>query len=150
MPKPTKPQSSSVKTPTSRPAQPFQAYPLQQSVRRQAWLILVLVIVGMLIDWVSRHPDWIVSKNLLAGSVLAWLGQLTFAKISLSLSGYRQRRQIVHRFYAAHLVKWVITLIGFILIYKLLTPLRAVWVLGGFMLLQINYTVLMFRQRKPD
>ena len=150
MSKLSKPKSSPNIARTSRPSQPFQAYPLQKAVRKQAWLILLLLLIGMLIDWYSKHPDWIISKNILAGSVLAWVGQLVFAKISLSLSGYRQRRQIVHRFYAAHLIKWVLTLIGFVMIFKFLMPLRAMWVFIGFMLLQVSYTFLMYQQRKTD
>lgn len=137
-------------TTVSRPAKPFQAYPLQQLAKYQAWVILALLVVGGLVDMVLGHNGLarlIVTKNLLAGSVLTWVGQMVFAKISLGLSGYHQRRQIVHRFYLAHMTKWAITLIGFAIIFKFLRPLSAMWVLVGFMVLQISYVILMYRQK---
>ena len=135
----------------SRPAKPFQAYPLQKIAKHQAWVVLLMVIIGVAIDILqgnnSPATSFVISKNLLAGSVLAWIGQMIFGKISLGLSGYHQRRQIVHRFYVAHMIKWVLTLFGFAVIFKFLRPLHAMWVLVGFMAIQISYMVMMYRQR---
>lgn len=133
--------------PASRPAKPFQAYPLQRLAKYQAWVILAVLAVGLMVDKPWLNTPFSVSKNLLAGSVLAWIGQLVFAKISLSLSGYHQRRQIVYRFYLAHMVKWLITIAGFAIIFIGLRPLTAGWVMLGFMVLQISYMILMYRQK---
>lgn len=130
------------------PKPPNQIYPVERITKHQAWLILIVLAIGLVIDRLSHHTDFIVSKNLLAGSVLAWFGQLVFAKISLGVTGYHQRRQIVHRFYLAHLVKWIMTLIGFIIIFKWLRPLQALWVFAGFILLQFGYALLMYRYRR--
>ena len=85
------------------------------------------------------------SKNLLAGSVLGWVSQIIFAKISLSKSGYQQRRQIVHRFYQAHMAKWVLAIVGFALIFLLLKPLNAIAVFAGYLILQMSYLIITYR-----
>lgn len=135
----------------SRPAKPFQAYPLQKIIKSQAWVILLMVIIGLAFEIFYGNTQgkigFIVTKNLLAGNVLAWIGQMVFAKISLGLSGYHQRRQIVHRIYLAHMVKWVLTLIGFAIIFKFLRPLQALWVLVGFIAIQLSYMLMMYRQK---
>ncbi|HBI48228.1 MAG TPA: hypothetical protein DDY26_00080, partial [Moraxellaceae bacterium] len=85
----------------SKPAKPFDPQSIQQSINKQSWLILGLVAIGIALDVWQGNSQYTVSKNLLAGSVLGWVSQIIFAKISLSKSGYQQRRQIVHRFYQA-------------------------------------------------
>ena len=83
----------------SKPAKPFDPQSIQQSINKQSWLILGLVAIGIAWDVWQGNSQYAVTKNLLAGSVLGWVSQIIFAKISLSKSGYQQRRQIVHRFY---------------------------------------------------
>lgn len=134
----------------TRPAQPFQSQHFTKAIVKQSWVILLLVVLGVGLDFIFPHNDFRIAKNLLAGSLLAWIGQVVFAKISLSLSGYRQRRQIVHRFYFAHLTKWLINLVGFAIIFMMLKPLSALWVFIGFVVLQISYVVLIYKYQQKS
>ena len=129
----------------SKPAKPFDPQSIQQSINKQSWLILGLVAIGVALDVWQGNSQYVVSKNLLAGSVLGWVSQIIFAKISLSKSGYQQRRQIVHRFYQAHMVKWLLTIVGFALIFLLLKPLNAIAVFAGYLILQMSYLIITYR-----
>ncbi|GGM05397.1 hypothetical protein GCM10010099_21880 [Streptomyces cinereus] len=129
----------------SKPAKPFDPQSIQQSINKQSWLILGLVAIGVALDVWQGSSQYAVSKNLLAGSVLGWVSHIIFAKISLSKSGYQQRRQIVHRFYQAHMAKWVLIIIGFALIFLLLKPLNAIAVFAGYLILQISYLIITYR-----
>ena len=129
----------------SKPAKPFDPQSIQQSINKQSWLILGLVAIGIVLDVWQGNSQYVVSKNLLAGSVLGWVSQIIFAKISLSKSGYQQRRQIVHRFYQAYMAKWVLTIIGFALIFLLLKPLNAIAVFAGYLILQMSYLIITYR-----
>lgn len=129
----------------SKPAKPFDPQSIQQSINKQSWLILGLVAIGIAWDVWQGNSQYIVSKNLLAGSVLGWVSQIIFAKISLSKSGYQQRRQIVHRFYQAHMAKWLLTIVGFSLIFLLLKPLNAIAVFAGYLILQMSYLIITYR-----
>lgn len=129
----------------SKPAKPFDPQSIQQSINKQSWLILGLVAIGIAWDVWQGNSQYAVSKNLLAGSVLGWVSQIIFAKISLSKSGYQQRRQIVHRFYQAHMAKWVLTIAGFALIFLLLKPLNAIAVFAGYLILQMSYLIITYR-----
>ena len=129
----------------SKPAKPFDPQSIQQSINKQSWLILGLVAIGIVWDVWQGNSQYAVSKNLLAGSVLGWVSQIIFAKISLSKSGYQQRRQIVHRFYQAHMAKWLLTIAGFALIFLLLKPLNAIAVFAGYLILQMSYLIITYR-----
>lgn len=129
----------------SKPAKPFDPQSIQQSINKQSWLILGLVAIGIALDVWQGNSQYTVSKNLLAGSVLGWVSQIIFAKISLSKSGYQQRRQIVHRFYQAHMAKWVLIIVGFALIFLLLKPLNAIAVFAGYLILQMSYLIITYR-----
>ena len=129
----------------SKPAKPFDPQSIQQSINKQSWLILGLVAIGIAWDVWQGNSQYVVSKNLLAGSVLGWVSQIIFAKISLSKSGYQQRRQIVHRFYQAHMAKWVLIIVGFALIFLLLKPLNAIAVFAGYLILQMSYLIITYR-----
>ena len=139
------PQSASPYFAMSKPAKPFNPQSIQQSINKQSWLILGLVAIGIVWDVWQGNSQYAVSKNLLAGSVLGWVSQIIFAKISLSKSGYQQRRQIVHRFYQAHMAKWMLTIVGFALIFLLLKPLNAIAVFAGYLILQMSYLIITYR-----
>lgn len=134
----------------TQPAKPFQSQHFTKAINKQSSVILVAVLVGVMIDFMTQQVGFKVSKNLLAGCLLAWVGQIVFAKISLSLTGYRQRRQIVHRFYFAHLTKWLINLLGFAFIFMTLKPLSALWVFVGFIILQISYVLLIYKYQQKS
>ena len=131
----------------SKPAKPFNPHTIQQAINKQSWLILGLVVIAVLFDSWQGNNNYIISKNLLAGCVLGWVSQIIFAKISLSKSGYQQRRQIVNRFYQAHMVKWLVIVVGFALIFMLLRPLNAVAVFLGYLALQLSYIVITYRNK---
>ncbi|WP_394262069.1 hypothetical protein [Moraxella boevrei] len=129
----------------TKPQPRFQPYHIQKAIGRQSWIILALVVIGIGLDIIFAKVGFVISKNLLAGAVLAWVGQLVFAKIALGVTGASQQRQIVHRMYQATMVKWFITFVGFAGIFIGLKPLLAVWVFVGFIVLQISHAVLSFR-----
>lgn len=131
----------------SQPARPFSAHAqnLYKVIQRQSWLLLGMIIVAAIFDYSLHHTDFIVSKNTLAGGLLAWVSHWLFAKISLRHSGYRQRRQVVNSFYLAQAVKWLITMAGFAIIFMFLQPLKPLWVLIGYFTMQLGQIYLLYR-----
>ena len=131
----------------SKPAKPFDPQSIQKSIIQQSWLILGLVLIGVLLDHWQGTSHYVISKNLLAGSIIGWVSQIIFAKISLSKTGYQQRRQIVNRFYQAHLLKWLFTIVGFALTFIFLKPLNAIAIFVGYLVLQMSYVFLTFHKK---
>lgn len=127
-----------------KPQKPFQPQKIQQTINRQSWLIFILMLGGIGLDSYLQQKNFIITKNILIGSILAWLGQLIFAKIALGVTG-RYHRKIVHRMYQASIVKWAFSLVGFTLIFIYLKPLSAIWVFLGYIILQISYAIMGYR-----
>lgn len=128
----------------SKPQPRLQPQKIQKAIYQQSWLIFGLVFIGIGLDFMLQKSHFTITKNLLVGALLAWIGQLLFAKIALSITG-RHHRQIVHRMYQATLAKWFLTFIGFILIFIGLKPLAPVWLFLGYIILQISYAILSSR-----
>lgn len=131
----------------SQPARPFAAHAqkLYKVIQRQSWLLLTMIIAVAVIDYSLQHRDFGLTKNTLAGGLLAWVSHWLFAKIALRHSGYHQRRQVVNSFYLAQGVKWLITLAGFATIFMLLQPLKPLWVFIGYFTMQLGQIILLYR-----
>lgn len=127
----------------TRPVHPFQAQAKKLLIilKKQTWLLLVIIMSASIVDITLQISNFATSKNILAGGLLAWFGQFIFTKISLKKSGYRFRRQIVNNLYLAQLLKWLITLIGFAIIFLYLKPLKPLWVFIGFFILQLGHII---------
>lgn len=128
----------------SKPQKPFQPQTIQKAINQQSWIILALIFFGLGIDYYQQHNNFIITKNLLIGAILAWMGQLIFAKIALSVTGIHHR-QIVHRMYQASIAKWIITFTGFIIIFINLKPLAPAWLFFGYIALQISHAIVNYR-----
>lgn len=139
----------------TQPARPFSTHAqnLYKVIRQQSWLLLGMIMLMSGLDFlfnasgdVHSHPNsYAMTKNSLAGGVLAWISHWLFAKISLRHGGYRQRRQVVNNFYLAQVVKWVVTMLGFALIFIYLSPLKPLWVFVGYFIMQIAQILLLYR-----
>lgn len=131
----------------TQPAPRFSAnaQQLMTVIKRQSWLLFALILLAMAYDVINGNRDFVVSKNLLAGGVLAWASHYVFAKLSLRTFGAKFRRQMVNNFYLAQLLKWLMTMVGFALIFIFLKPLKPMWVFFGYFVLQIGQVVLLYQ-----
>lgn len=142
----------------SQPARPFSAHAqkLYKVIQRQAWLLFVMILVLAIGEYLwqtaratsidmTQISAFSLTKNCLAGGVLAWISHWLFAKISLRHSGYQRRRQVVNSLYLAQVVKWLVTMSGFALIFLTLTPLKPLWVFIGYFTMQLGQILLLYR-----
>lgn len=102
----------------------------RQLIRIQALMIPAVVLLA----WGMAGTT--AASNAAAGAVLAWAGSAYFAWQAFRQAGARQARQVVGQFYRGMIGKFVLTVLGFIVIFAGLRPLSAPWVLAGFALVQ--------------
>lgn len=129
---------------TSRPARRFSAQAIFRVIKRQSWILFVLTLGMIALDYAWQNASFMFSKNFISGGVLAWLGHSMFAGIALRTSGYHRRRQVVNNFYLAQAVKWLMTLVGFAVIFIYLKPLNALWVFIGYFSIQLSQVFLLY------
>lgn len=128
----------------SRPAQRFSAHTIFQVIRLQSWVLFITAVCLMVAEYLLGSHDFKWSKNFIGGGLLAWLGHGLFAAIALRTSGAKYKRQVVNNFYLAQALKWLVTMVGFALIFMLLKPLLAIWVFLGYFTLQIAQMILFY------
>lgn len=96
----------------------------------QALMIPVAAVLAWLIQ------DAIAAKSAALGALVYWLASSYFAWQSFKSSGARASRQILSNMYLGLMGKFVIVVVGLILILNSISPVSMVAVLGGFMLVQ--------------
>lgn len=118
-----------IKQAITKPAMLNQHQRIGQILRWQLWLIPVLAVVCVLVKNVS------VAQNTVAGASLAWLAQAVFAWFSFRYVGFQARKTIVQYFYRGQLLKWLVSMVGFTLLFIGLKPLMPAYVFIGYILM---------------
>ncbi|WP_350552791.1 ATP synthase subunit I, partial [Pseudoalteromonas sp. 120-MNA-CIBAN-0494] len=73
--------------------------------------------------------------------------QAVFASFIFWHTGYRARRHIVSQLYRGQMVKWLLTVFGFALIFITVQPLAAPALFIGFMVMQISHSWMLWHIR---
>lgn len=109
---------------------------------------LVMIPLAALGGWLIH--DIVAAKSAALGALVYWLASSYFAWQAFKSSGARASRQILSNMYLGLIGKFVIVVVGLILILRLVSPINMVAVLCGFMLIQAMSWVAPFwlsRQR---
>ncbi len=132
----------------SQPAKRSQFAKINQSLRYQSWWLFVLVLLVIIFDklWL-QSTDLAWAKNFISGAVLNFVGQYAMAKISFRQKGVIARKDTVNQLYLAETCRWLIIIIGFIVIFLLLKPLLAPIVFLGYIILQMSNIFFLWRLR---
>lgn len=96
----------------------------------QAFMIPVAAVLAWLIQ------DVIAAKSASLGALVYWLASSFFAWQAFKSSGARASQQILSNMYRGLIGKFVIVVVGLILVLTSVSPINMVAVLGGFMLVQ--------------
>ena len=96
----------------------------------QAMMIPVAALLAGLI------ADATAAKSAALGALVYWLASGYFSWQAFRSSGARASRQILSNMYLGLIGKFLIVVVGLILILSCVSPLSMVAVLGGFLLVQ--------------
>ena len=93
-----------------------------------------MIPVAALLAWVIKDTTAALSAAL--GALVCWLAHCYFAWQSFRTAGARASRQVMLNMYRGMLGKFVIVIVGFILILSNVKPLSPVALFCGFILVQ--------------
>jgi ATP synthase protein I len=99
-------------------------------------LILQAITVPVAAGFAWLIHDAIAAKSAALGALVYFLASAYFAWQAFKSSGARASRQILSNMYLGLIGKFVIVIVGLILILNNVSPVSMVAVLGGFMLVQ--------------
>ena len=111
----------------------------------QAAVIPVVAVVAYFIG------GTLAAKSAALGALLCWLASAYFAWQAFRLGGARASQQVLGAMYKGMIGKFVIVVVGFIIIFKQLKPIVMEALLAGFVLVQLMawvYPAVMMRKKK--
>lgn len=131
----------------TKPAKRTQRDKINLYVKRQAWILFILIVVVSVLDVSWLHSDLIIAKSMAIGALLSFATQAIFAGFIFWHTGYRARRHIVRQLYRGQAAKWLLTVFGFALIFITIRPLSAPALFIGFMVMQISHSWMLWHIR---
>ncbi|WP_198336750.1 ATP synthase subunit I [Psychrobacter celer] len=131
----------------TKPAKRTQKDKIGIYIKRQAWLLFILIIAAWMIDISWLHSQLIIAKSTAIGALLSFITQAVFASFVFWYTGYRARRHIVSQLYRGQMAKWLLTVFGFALIFITVQPLSAPALFIGFMVMQISHSWMLWHIR---
>lgn len=130
----------------TQPATRTQKHHIGRALKRELWVLFILIALVITVDLVLLHTQLLVAKSLSLGAVLSFATHVVFAGFIFWHSGYRARRHIVSQLYRGQMVKWLLTVIGFAVIFIAIKPLSAPALLLGFIIMQVSHSLLLWQQ----
>lgn len=126
----------------SKPAKRTQKDKIGIYLKRQAWVLFILIIIASMLDVFWLHSELVIAKSSAIGALLSFAGQAVFAGFIFWYTGYRARGRIVMQLYRGQMVKWLLTVLGFALIFITIQPLSAPALFIGFIVMQFSQTLM--------
>lgn len=131
----------------TKPAKRTQKDKIGIYIKRQAWILFILIIAAWIIDTIWLGSELIVAKSAAIGALLSFMTQVVFALFIFRHTGYRARQHIVSQLYRGQMAKWLLTVFGFALIFITVQPLSAPALFIGFMVMQISHSWMLWHIR---
>lgn len=130
----------------TRPAHQSHQAKIFALQRRESWGVLWVLGLGFLVGYGLGKPA-LIAKSVALGACLSYVSQAMFTFIAYRLTGAKARRLIVLHLYLGQMVKWVLTLLGFAIIFMVVKPISAPAVLSGYLFMLVWHMVMMWRLR---
>ena len=122
---------------------------LKKQFRWQTWALLGLIVMTALLDYVAlgMAEQALLSKSMALGASLSWISQTLFTVIASSTAkrtlSQTTNKSMVRGMYVGQGVKWIVTLIGFAIIFSLVAPILTWATLLGYAVMQLITLVIM-------
>ncbi|MER2164436.1 MAG: ATP synthase subunit I [Psychrobacter alimentarius] len=132
----------------TKPAKRTQKDKIGIYIKRQAWILFILILIVWTIDTVWLNSSQLtIAKSTAIGALLSFVTQAVFAFFIFWYTGYRARQHIVSQLYRGQMAKWLLTVFGFALIFITVQPLSAPALFIGFMVMQISHSWMLWHIR---
>lgn len=95
----------------------------------------------------TQGAGFIATKSVFVGALLHFLAQSVFTFFAYRAEGTRARQQIMLNMYLGQMLKWLISLLGFALIFIYQQPITAALVIIGYFIMQLYHIISMWRLR---
>lgn len=129
----------------TKPAKRTQRDQIGIYLKRQAWVLFALIVATWVIDVSWLDSQLLITKGIAIGASLSYITQAIFASFVFWQTGYRARLTIVSQLYRGQMIKWLLTVFGFALIFITIKPLSVPSLFIGFIVMKISHSWLLFK-----
>lgn len=128
----------------TKPARQNQQARIFALQKRQSWIVLAWIVIAIIISAVAG-VGLLNAKSFGMGVLLSYVAQSAFTFIAYKKTGAKVRQAIMLNMYLGQMIKWLITLLGFAMIFMFAKPMVAWLVVVGYLIMQVTHIVLMWR-----
>lgn len=135
----------------TRPANRDRRKHITQALKKESWVLLTLVVLVIVLDMMfftktvdTNMGQLVWARSFVLGALLSYISHVLFAWFMFRYSGVKASRHIVNQFYLGESIKWLITIVGFSLIFITIRPLNAMALFIGFIVMQISHSLISF------
>lgn len=125
---------------------------LQDQLRRQAWLrsssLLMIIVMAYMVDLMLFNSNLLIAKGVALGAFVNWMAQTMFSWFAFRYTGAKARQAIVGQMYMGQIIKWLVVMVGFSLIFVGIRPISAGAVITGFIMMQIAHFLSLWRLQR--
>ncbi|UNU72700.1 ATP synthase subunit I [Moraxella nasovis] len=117
------------------------------AIQRQLSLaLLILIVLTAAVEFgIFQSQALVYTKSLTAGLVLSYLAHWAFAIFAYRQTRIAAAKAIMLNVYLGQMIKWLLTLLGFALIFMLVRPIMASAVIIGYLLMQLITALMLSR-----
>ncbi len=122
---------------------------LRQQALYRVGLLLAIIVIACIIDLsffskgssleANDQIQLVIAKSVALGAMLNWLAQSVFSWFVFRSTGAKFRHNIVGQMYIGQIIKWIIVISGFSIIFMTVESFSAVAVMVGFIMMQIGH-----------
>lgn len=127
----------------SQPAKRNRKDQIRVYIKRQTWALLIVIVAAWLIDISWFNGQLSVAKSAAIGGLLSFITQVVFAFFMFSHTGYGARNRIVSQFFRGQALSWLLTLLGFALVFIIIKPLSAPALFIGFIVMKMSHMFML-------
>ncbi len=132
----------------TRPAPRNQKAKIQSAQKQLLWVLFSLCFIVIIVDGLLLNKQFIIARGAVAGALLSYLGQSIFAWFAYRKTHASAGRTFINNMYKGQVVKWMVVILGFALIFTKLAPISSGAVMAGFIIMQLANVLIYYHIEK--
>ncbi|WP_227672890.1 ATP synthase subunit I [Psychrobacter lutiphocae] len=125
----------------------LQRQKLKRQVRLSSTMLLCIILITWLIDASVLNSKLLITQGITLGAFINWLAQSIFAGLVFRYTGAQAKHSIVGQMYLGQIIKWVVVISGFGLVFFAIKPISAGAVIFGFIAMQMGHFISLWKFR---
>lgn len=107
-------------------------------LKYQSWTLFLIIILVIFIDIIFIKSSLVWAKSFVSGSVLSFFAQYLATKITFRMTSSIFKQKMVNQFYLAGISRWLVTIVGFVIVFNFVKPHIPWAIILGYIIVQFS------------